>query len=139
MARPPHIRRKPVNPFNRAALGIYKGPVRAVAPPKVTPYRVTLLKATLAGEIKAGQGQYTGAWRWHHTGVSVTVTKWVREFIACGWAQVKGAHLELTESVEDGAGQRTGRIVMPDRQAALPDTGGGGQGDVGWRPRQAFL
>jgi hypothetical protein len=98
MARPPQIRRKPANPFNRAALGVYKGPARTVEPPKLTPYRLTLLTATQAGEIKAGQGQYTGAWRWHHGGTSVTCTKWIREFVSCGWAKAVGAHLELTDA-----------------------------------------
>lgn len=98
MARPPQIRRKPANPFNRAALGVYKGPARTVEPPKLTPYRLTLLTATQAGEIKAGQGQYTGAWRWHHGGTSVTCTKWIREFVSCGWAKPVGAHLELTDA-----------------------------------------
>lgn len=98
MARPPQVRRKPVNPFNRAALGVYKGPPRTIEAPKLTPYRLTLLRAAAAGEVKLGQGQYTGAWRWHHGGTSVTVTKWIREFIACGWAAAVGAHLELTDS-----------------------------------------
>lgn len=98
MARPPQIRRKPVNPFNRAALGVYKGPPRRIEPPKLTPYRVTLLRAIQAGEVKAGQGQYIGAWRWHHGGTSVTCTKWVREFVGCGWAVVVGAHPELTDA-----------------------------------------
>lgn len=103
MARPPAHRRK-VNPFNRAQLGVYKGPPRRIEPPKLTPYRVTLLRATAAGEIRLGQGQYTGAWRWHHGGTSVTVTKWIREFVSCGWASAVGAHLELTDSGREALG-----------------------------------
>lgn len=94
----PHIRRKPVNPFNRAALGVYKGPARTAEAPKLTPYRLTLLRAIDAKEVQAGKGQHVGAFRWHHGGTSVTCTKWVREFVSCGWATVVGAHLELTDA-----------------------------------------
>lgn len=107
MAKPAHIRRKPVNPFNQAALGVYKGPARTIEPPKPTPYRLTLLRAIGAGEVKAGQGQYTGAWRWHHSGASVTCTKWIREFVACEWAKPVGAHVELTDA---------GRAVLGEAQ-----------------------
>ena len=93
----PYRRKRPRDLFRSQVLGVYKGPVRKAQEPKLTPYRVTLLRATAAGEVKAGQGQYVGAWRWHHGGTSVTVTKWIREFVGCGWAVVVGAHLELTE------------------------------------------
>lgn len=95
--RPTH-RRRTRSPYDSAALGVYRGPNRAAPEPKATPYRVTLLRAIAAGEVKAGQGQYVNAWRWHHAGTSITVSKWVNEFLACRWARVVGAHPELTEA-----------------------------------------
>lgn len=94
---PPHIRRRRRDPLAGQVLGVYKGPPRKLEPPKLTPYRLTLLRAIKAGEVKRGQGQYAQAWRWHHGGTSVTCTKWITEFIGCGWAHL-GKHLELTEA-----------------------------------------
>jgi hypothetical protein len=123
MARPPYIRRKPTNPFNAAALGVYRGPERTIEAPKLTPYRVTLLRAIVGKEVQAGKGQYVGAFRWHHAGTSVTCTKWVREFVGCGWAKVVGAHLELTDAgaaVLESAGEESpcGKRRFATRDAA---------------------
>jgi hypothetical protein len=99
MPLPGHLRRrhKPRDPLAGQVLGVYKGPRRPLVPPKVTPYRLTLLRAVAAGEVKRGQASHAGAWRWHHAGTSITVTRWITEFIGCGWAEV-GKHLELTEA-----------------------------------------
>lgn len=96
---PGHLRKrfKPRDPLAGQVLGVYKGAPRKVEPPKLTPYRLTLLRAADAGEIKRGQGQYALAWRWHHGGTSVTCTRWVSEFVGCGWAHEVGKHLELTD------------------------------------------
>jgi hypothetical protein len=100
MALPAHLRKraKARSPFDGAALGVYRGPRRVSEPPKLTPYRATLMRAIAAGEVKRGQGQYANAWRWHHNGQGITCSKWVNEFIACQWAKVVGAHVELTET-----------------------------------------
>lgn len=98
MPLPGQRRYKPRNPFNSAALGVYKGAPRKVEPPKMTPYRLTLLRAVGAGEVKRGQGQYAGAWRWHDKhGASFTVTKWIGPMVACGWVKEVGKHAELTD------------------------------------------
>lgn len=96
---PGHIGRryKTRDPLAGQVLGVRKGLPRKVEAPKLTPYRLTLLHAAEAGEIKRGQGQYALAWRWHHAGVSVTCTRWVTEFIGCGWAVEVGKHLDLTD------------------------------------------
>lgn len=102
MSRPPQIRRRTANLYDRAALGTYHGPARTTEPPKATPYRLTLLRAIAAGEIRAGQGQYVNAWRWQGS----TVTKHVTLLIRCGWAKPAAAHVELTpagQAVLDGA------------------------------------
>ena len=93
----PRFSRRTRSPYDGAALGVYRGPSRLNEPPRVTPYRLLLLRAIEAGEVKAGQGQYVNAWRWHGT-TSVTVTRWIREAIGCGWARVNGAHVELTDA-----------------------------------------
>lgn len=101
----PPMRRRPKALHDRAALGTYRGPARLTPAPKVTPYRATLLRAIDAGEVKAGTGQYRNAWRWHSAGVHVTVSRWVIEFIACGWA-TGGPTPALTEAGQaalDGA------------------------------------
>ena len=97
MPLPPHIRRRKPNPLAGQVLGVYRGPQRTTAPPKLTPYRRTLLRAIDFKEIKAGQGSYAGAWRWQ----SATVTKAVTVLIRCGWAAVVGKHLELTQAGRD--------------------------------------
>ena len=93
----PRPRRRPRDPFAGQQLGTYRGPSRAPEPPALTPYRVTLLRAIAAGEVKRGQGQYLNAWRWHGA-TSVTVTRWIQPMVACGWAREVGAHLELTDT-----------------------------------------
>lgn len=93
----PIRRRRPHNPLAGQVLGVYKGAPRAVEPPRLTPYRLLLLRAIAAGEVKAGQGQYAGAWRYHHDGSSATVTKWIAPMVGCGWAVQVGKHLELTD------------------------------------------
>lgn len=108
MSRPPQIRRKPVNPFNRAALGVYKGPQRQAEPPRLTPYRLTLLRAIAAKEVKRGQGQFASQWRWH----GATVTLAVLPFKLCGWTTVVGAHLELTEA---------GREALASKESINPE------------------
>lgn len=93
----PPIRRRPKSPYDRAALGTYRGPARLIEPPRITAYRAMILRAIQAGEVKAGTGQYLRAWRHHKDGVHITVTKTVNEFIACGWA-TGGPTPALTEA-----------------------------------------
>ncbi len=95
---PPHIRRRKPNPLAGQVLGVYKGPARAAEPPKLTAYRLRLLKAIDAGEVKLGTGVHAGAFRWHVSGAHSTVTKACTPFIRCGWAVVVSKHLELTEA-----------------------------------------
>lgn len=90
----PHIRRRRKDALAGQVLGVYKGPQRTGEPPKLTAYRLTLLRAIDAKEIRAGQGSYAGAWRWHTS----TVTKAVTPLIRCGWAHEVGKHLELTDA-----------------------------------------
>src|SRR5687767_10112941 len=110
MTLPAHLRKraKAKSLYDGAALGTYRGPERTTEPPRLTTYRRSILQAIADGEIKAGQGQYTNAWRWHShaSKQSTTVTKTVVEFIRCKWAKVAGSHAELTEagqSALDGA------------------------------------
>lgn len=101
MNLPAHLRKraKAKSPFDGAALGTYRGPERLTEPPNLTAYRRSILQAIADGEVKAGQGQYTNAWRWHSAASkqSTTITKSVVQFIRCGWARVNGSHVELTE------------------------------------------
>lgn len=106
----PPIRRKPRNPYDKAALGVYRGPARLNEPPALTPYRRRVLEAIGRKEIHRGKGQYERAWRWSDDGIVVTASKWVDEALRCGWAKVVGAHVELTT----------------DGQAALARAGGEG-------------
>lgn len=104
MSLPAHLRKraKAKSPFDGAALGVYRGPERLTDAPKVTTYRRSILQAIADGEVKAGQGQYTNAWRWHSdkSKQSTTITKSVVQFIRCGWARVVGSHVELTPAGE---------------------------------------
>ena len=90
--------RRPRDPLAGQVLGVYRGPARVSEPPTLTAYRLRLLKAIAAGEVKLGTGVHTGAFRWHHQQSHSTVTKAVTPFIRCGWAVAVGKHLELTES-----------------------------------------
>ncbi len=96
--RPPQARRRTANLYDRAALGVYHGPPRTTAEPKLTPYRRRILQAIADKAIHRGKGQYERAWRWNDGGVVVTCTKWVDEALHCGWATVVGAHPVLTET-----------------------------------------
>lgn len=98
MPLPPHIRRRKPNPLAGQVLGVYKGAPRVGEPPKLTPYRLRLLQAIQAGEVKLGTGVHAGAFRWHSAGAHSTVTKAVTPFIRCKWAVAVGKHLELTEA-----------------------------------------
>jgi hypothetical protein len=95
---PGHLRKrfKSRDPLAGQVLGVYRGPQRASDPPTLTAYRLRLLKAIAAGEVKLGTGVHTGAFRWHHQQSHSTVTKAVTPFIRCGWAVAVGKHLELT-------------------------------------------
>jgi hypothetical protein len=111
MPLPAHLRRrKPRDPLAGQVLGVYRGPQRVSEPPTLTAYRLRLLKAIAAGEVKLGTGSYTGAFRWHCSGgAHSTVTKAVTPFIRCGWAVAVGKHLELTEA---------GRAQLPRTEEA---------------------
>lgn len=100
MPLPGHLRKrfKTANPLAGQVLGVYKGPPRQAEAPKLTVYRLRLLKAIDAGEVKLGTGVHAGAFRWHSAGSHSTVSKAVTPFIRCGWAVVVGKHLELTEA-----------------------------------------
>lgn len=95
MPRPPFARRA-VSVYDRAALGIYKGPLRRTAAPRLTAHRRRVLEAISLSKVHLGKGQHVHGFRWNDSGAMTTVTRTVNEFIACGWAHVVKSHVELT-------------------------------------------
>lgn len=87
---PPNRRRR--SPFDNAALGVrVRTAERQPTPLNMTLARMQLMHAIAAGEVKPGQGQYAGGYRWH----GETVTARMRQLISAGWA-VGGRRPALT-------------------------------------------
>lgn len=92
MGYPPHIRRRRKDALAGQVLGVRvrmaeRTPVRL----NMTLARRQLMQALADGDVKAGQGQYSGGYRLH----GLTVTARVQLLINAGWAH-GGKHPGLT-------------------------------------------
>ena len=92
--------RRPRNPFANAQIAPYRVR-RALAPPvelKPNTVRLVLLSAIKAGQVKPGQGQYVGGWRWD----GVTVTNRVNQLANAEWIKIHDAPKRRLEVLELG-------------------------------------
>jgi hypothetical protein len=89
----PPIRRRARDPYANQVLGIRvrQAETQPHTPLNLTLARMQLMHAIAAGEVKPGQGQYTGGYRLH----GETVTARMLLLINAGWA-VGGKHPTLT-------------------------------------------
>lgn len=99
---PPFRRRGSRDPYRNQVLGVVvRQAEREPSPLKLTEPRVKLMRAIEAKEVKLGKGRFAQDWRWRGD----TVTQRVNLIIRAGWAEPKGAHVELTEA---------GRVVLKE-------------------------
>jgi len=105
--RSPYARRKPRNPFDRAALGVrVRMAERSAAPLNMTEARRKLMEAVDRGEIRPGTKRFEGGYRWHHGPGqgSETVTSRVLDLLSADWAVLNDGHVELTLAGREAMG-----------------------------------